>query len=359
MVHIILAIIVLVALFGRDKDRMITRIAFFLLFLFAALRYMYGNDYSSYLTRYNMIHNGWLDAFDGEILFTWINYLSPHFFVLIAVTSLVYVWAMYRLITKNLPRDYVWLGLLIFVISPYLFLMNLSALRQCLAMLLFIVAVDFAYKRKIIPYLVLVLIASLFHNSALLMLPMYFFITPKPVKAGKVALILGIVLLLLSVVDVAAISRLIAAWYGDGQYMAYAENDIQNSLRATLLSSTYFLFALMNLPKLEGKALVYGKLYMVGTMLGVLAFRLSALTRIQMYFDIFAVVTIPLILIELRKEGKVRIDRKKPVGSVWACINHYALPVLIFTIYALRYYSFFTNPMWSYFTEYRTIFEVL
>lgn len=359
MVHILLATIVLIALFGRDKDRIITKIAFFLLFLFAALRYMYGNDYSNYLTRYNMIQNGWPNAFGQEILFAWINWLSPHFFVLIACTSLAYIWVMYRLITKNLPREHVWLGLLIFIISPYLFLVNLSAIRQCMAMLLFIVAVNFAYKRKIIPYIILVTVASLFHNSALVLLPMYFIITPKPVKTGKVLLILGGVLLAVSVVDVSAVSRLIAAWYGEGQYAAYASSDMQNSLRATLLSAVYFIFALMNLPRLEGKALVYGKLYMVGTMLGVLAFRLSALTRLQMYFDIFAVVAIPLILIEQRKDGKVRVDRNRPIGSVWDCVDRYALPVLVFLIFALRYYSFFTNPMWKSFATYRTIFEVL
>ena len=359
MVHIILAAIVLIALFGRDKHWIITRIAFFLLFLFAALRYMYGNDYNNYLTRYNMIQNGWSDAFGQEILFSWINRLSPSFFILIAVTSLIFVAVIFRLITKHLPKEYVWLGLLIFIISPYLFLINLSALRQCLAMVMFVIAVNFGYRRKLIPYAILVLTAGLFHRSAFLLLPFYFFLSPKPVKTGKIVVVLGVVILALCVLDVTVLGNIIASLYGDGRYLTYTDSDLQNSLRATLLSSVYLIFVLMNLPRLEGKALVFGKLYMVGTILGVLAFRLSALTRMQMYFDIFAVVAIPLILIELRKEGKVRVDRSRPIGSIWDCVNHYALPVLVFLIYGLRYYSFFTNPMWKSFAEYRTIFEVL
>lgn len=360
MVHILLATIILVALFGQDKDRLITRFAFFLLFLFAALRHMYGSDYNAYYMNYQAIHRGWTDIFEGEPLYLLLNLIMPSFHWLIALTSLVFVMAIYYLITRNLPRNYVWLGLLIFIINPQLFLVNLSAMRQCLAMLLFIAAIPFAWKRKPIPYILLLLVGSLFHKSVLVLIPFYLFLSPKPVKTGKIIAVLAVVVVGLYMVDIVGVAKFAALLFDDRQYMHYATNEITNSLRATLLTSVYFIFVLFNLPKLEGKMLVFGKLYLVSTMLGVLAFRLSMLTRIQMYFEIFSVVVIPAILIELRKEGKAKVDPSRPVASVWGCINHYVLPILVFLIYGLRYYSFFTNPSWSkYFTDYRTIFELI
>lgn len=360
MVHILLATIIVIAMIGQDKDRLITRLAFFMLFLFAAVRYMYGSDYYSYYTKFHAIKSGWTDIFGDEWLFTLLNIISPSFHVVVAVTSLAFVTVIYYLITRHLPRNYVWVGLLIFIINPQLFLVNLSAMRQCLAMLLFIAAIPFAYRRKPIPYILLLLIGALFHKSVLILIPFYLFLSPKPVKAGKIIAVLAVVFVGLYLVDMVEVAKYAALMFDDNEYMHYATNEITNSLRATLLTSVYFIFVLFNLPRLQGKMLVFGKLYLVGTMLGVLAFRLSMLTRIQMYFDIFSVVVIPAILIELRKEGKVKVDRSRPVESVWGCINHYALPILVFVIYGLRYYSFFANPMWSkYFSEYRTIFELL
>ena len=360
MVHILLATIIIVALIGQDKDKLITRFAFFLLFLFAALRYMYGSDYNAYLLKYGTIQSGQTDVFGDEMLFTLLNVISPSFQWVVVVTSFAFVIVVYYLITRNLPRNYVWVGLLIFIINPQLFLVNLSAMRQCLAMLLFIAAIPFAHRRKPIPYILLLLVASLFHKSSLMLIPFYLFISPRPVKAGKIIAVLAVMFVGLYLVDMVGLAQYAATFFEDTQYMHYASNELTNSLRATLLTSVYFIFVLFNLPRLKGRLLVYGKLYLISTMLGVLAFRLSMLTRIQMYFDIFSVVVIPAILIELRKEGKVKVDPSRPLASVWGCINHYALPILIFVIYGLRYYSFFTNPMWSrYFSEYRTIFEVL
>jgi hypothetical protein len=360
MVHILLAMIVLIAFIGRDKDKTVTRIAFLLLLLFAALRYMYGSDYASYQWEYGRIKNGKLDAFGVEILYTLLNLMSPTFYILVAVISTVFVIFIYRWMTRNLPLNYVWVGLLIFIVNPYLFLVNLSAMRQCLAMILFIVAVHFAQKKKPLQYLAMIALAVMFHKSAVILLPFYFLLNDKPVKAGATVAVLAVVGLGLYVLDIRQLAILAAEWFEDAQYIHYATNAAQNSVRATLLTSVFFLFVLTNLPRLKGRALIYGKLYLVGTMLGVLSFRLSMLTRIQMYFDIFSIIVIPAILIELRKEGRVRVDAKHPIASAWACVNHYAMPILIFVIYALRYYSFFNTPTWEpYFSEYRTIFELI
>ena len=145
MVHLVLASSVLIAMVGHKRSKYTYIVSCLLLFAFAALRYMYGNDYGNYYANYFRIHAGVKDVYD-EWLFTLLNQISPSFFSLIAVSSAVFVYCIYRLIVDNLSADFAWIGLLIFVVNPYLFLMNLSALRQCIAMVAFIAAVHFAIR---------------------------------------------------------------------------------------------------------------------------------------------------------------------------------------------------------------------
>lgn len=356
MVHLILASSALIALMGRGKSKYFFAVACWVLFLFAGLRYMYGSDYPAYYTHFLQIQAGAESPYD-EWLFTFLNRICPSFPVLIALTSAVFVYGVYRLIIGTLSTWDAWLGLLIFVISPPLFLMNLSAIRQCMAMMCFVAAVRYAAERRVIPYVLLVLAACLFHKSAALLFPAWFITGTRPVRKGRVCGIVLAVFLLLFVVDLNAIVLAVARIFDDNNYIHYASQGMRNSLRATLLTSISFVYVLGNLPRLQGKALVCGKLHLVGLTCGVLAFHISMLTRVQMYFDIFGVVAIPAIIRADLNRGPVRVIPGNLPVTLWDIINKYALPALVFLVLVLRYYSFFTNPSWSAFFEYRTIFS--
>lgn len=357
MTHIVFVAAVAIAYAGRKKSKYVFITAFVLLFMFAALRYQYGNDYASYYRGYLAIGMGQKSGFEGEVLYVLLNKLSPHFFVLIAITSFLFLWTMYQLIVRNVSKEYRWISLLIFLICPYLFLVNLSALRQCLAMLLFIAAVPYAAKRKPLPYCVLLLTAVLFHKSAVVLFPIYFWATETPVKKKQVFLFTLVIFLLLFVVDLPSLITAVALWFNDNNYLYSVQQDLRNSLRATILTGILLIYILGNLTKLEGKSLVCAKLHMMGLVFGVLAYHVSMLTRIQMYFDIFSVVSIPAILQEHPRLGTVTVYPDNVLKTLWGAVSKYVLPVLVFLIYALRYYSFFTNPMWAPFFEYHTIFS--
>lgn len=358
MVHLILIAIVLVAFFGQ-KNRLAFPAAMCALGAFAALRFEYASDYFNYLDWYERIHTPGAHLGPDEFLYNILNYLCPSYHLVIAITSVVFVYCIYRLISKNLPAAYHWMGLLVFLINPYLFLMNLSAIRQSIAMVLFILAIDFAFRRKPIPYALLLVLAIFFHKSAIILFPFYFILNEKPFRRRTVLLVLAGVLSLLFIFDLNQIVNTVALWFRDANYLHYSIDSDQNTLRATLLTSFYFIYVLGNLNKLEGKTLVYGKLYLIGTILGVLAFRLSLFTRIQMYFDIFSVIALPAIFLQVQSRGRARLHPNNPVATLWEVANKYILPTLLVVVYLLRYYSFFVNPMWEAFVEYRTIFSAV
>lgn len=359
MVHFLLALAVFFAILGY-KNKYVQRIAFVVLFAFAALRFMYGNDYYNYYRWFKHIHAGGESGFKTELLYNLLNRWLPSFPVLVALSSALLIWAVYRLITKNLPTNYAWLGICIFIISPALFLMNLSALRQSIATCCFVIAVHYACKKNYLMYLAMVVVAALFHKSAILLLPFCLIANDRPVKHWLCwVILLGTVFLLLFSDVLLNMVVWVAQQFNDKNYIHMAKQDMQNSIRATLLTSVYFFYVLLNLPKLKGKHLIFAKIYMISPLLGVLARQISMLTRLQMYFDIYAIVALPAIMMEVRARGPVRLNRRNVLITFWDCVNRYAMPVLIIGIFLLRYYSFFTTPDWEAFFTYRSIFLLL
>ena len=68
--------------------------------------------------------------------------------------------------------------------------------------------------------------------------------------------------------------------------------------------------------------------------------------KTQLYFDLFCIVAFPRMLAQPHK------------GSTLSqALLNWLLPGLIVLILLLRYYSFFTNPMWTSFFTYQTILQ--
>ncbi len=357
MVHCLLFLPVIAGfLLAVKKTEKLYVIPFIILFIFAAVRYGFGNDYFSYQNMYNNIRNGHLG--NGEYLYALINFITPNFYLFVALTSLAFIVSVYVLIKKNVSPQYICFSILIFVINTFSLLINLSAIRQCLAMVVFIYSIHFANKRKFFVYAILILIATMFHRSAVLLLPFYFIANDRPINKRTVLTIAVVVFVTLLGNIIPYFARfLTSALFNDANYVYYVSTATSNSLRATLLSSLFLIYTLFNLPRLEGNVLVYAKLYLVATIFSVLAIKLSMLTRIQMYFDIFSVVALPMIF-KQTIEGDAFICRNNIFLSLWNILNKYAFPLLLLIIYCLRYYSFFTNPLWAPFAEYKTIFSL-
>lgn len=310
---------------------------FAILFMFMALRYDYGNDYMSYLDSHTSINAGLYAWGADDTLFRILNIAIPNFFVMIALISLFYLIVVWYLIKNNLKVNQYWFAILLLLINPYLFLIHLSALRQTLALCFFVFAVNFAVKRKLIPYAICILLATGMHPSAIFLAPLYFLLTEKPFNKKYLFITMFVLgfLLFTPLFDIIANKVLD---YLPNHYRFYYNQGLKNSLRATIISSFYLFLIVFNLSKLKGKEIIYGKLSLISTILSVLAIKVSMITRVGMYFDLFLIITIPQIF--------SRIEKK---------IFRQILFIVLIGIYLLRYYSFFTNPLWESFREYQTI----
>lgn len=348
MIHLYVGLNSFIALITRNKK--LISVLFFILFIFATLRYDFGNDFNSYLNWFNYIKETNKNPFGSQVLFTLLNKISPNFTFLLVITSGFYLLAVYKLIKNYVSDEFCGVSFFIFLINPYLFFMNLSAIRQSIAIAIFIYATEFSKKNKLVPYIILVFIATLFHKSAIILFPFYFFANERKVKRWQIIGLVVITLFFLLIPQ--KLNELIEVflnYFNDSTYNSYYSSAVGNSLRATILSSIYFIYLLLNIEKLNGNALLYSKLYLIALIFAILSYNFSMATRLQMFFDIFSVVSIPSII-----ESNVKYSK----NSADKIINTYIFPTLIFLIYILRYYSFFTNDLWEKFASYQTILGV-
>ncbi len=354
MVHVILLAAFAVSALkikGKGSKNYALLFSFGILFLLAAFRYGYGNDYFGYEKIFVDAHEG-MNSAGVETLFYWLNKLSPSYQLLIALFSLLYLFAVYRLIRRFTDEKLWWLSVFIFLINPYLFLMSLSAIRQTLALSLFMLGLLAKPKNHLVKIAICVGCiagAILVHQTAILLIPFYLI---YQLKRNNLAdyLFFGLVpiVLLLSQDLLLKVAEQVIKLFPNGlNYVHYLTTAGSNSLRSTLLFSIFYIYVLLNLKRLDEKTYPIAKFYLFGLLFALLSYKFTMFGRFQMYFDIFGVVTLPAIV-------KANLQAKHT--PFWRVVYVYLFPCAVFGIYILRYYSFFTTPLWEPFFTYRTVF---
>lgn len=355
-IHVVMFITAIIAnTKTRLNKKTALQICMIILFFLSALRYSVGSDYDRYEELFDFVNKGNYKTFGTQYLYTFLNILFPNYYMLVAFIAAAFIIASYKLMVTYLDEDYWGVSMIIYLINPYIFLMSLSAFRQTLAIVVFIGAVQFAYRRQIVPYVILIVMAMLFHTTAIVLLPVYFMANDKKVSKLFVVFFIGIMLFLL--IDNSIFSFIMEStldFFDNPNYDVFYNRkgeSLSNSIRATILTSIMFTYVALNLHKLEGRAVMCGKFTLFALAFGILASKVALLTRIQFYFDVFSIITIPSII----KANREMVHTVK----IEKLFNVYILPILVFVIYALRYYSFFTNPLWESFTSYQTLMELI
>jgi len=332
------------------------------------------------------MQHGYISAWHRRnFLFVFTNLIISNFHWLIAILSFWYLTAFHLLIRQNLKSNQYWFALLLLLINPSLFLIHLSAIRQAIAIAIFILAVHLSQKKfklfrigekinydksignlrliansetiriqnqstkitfvysnmiSFVVYTLLIINAAGMHSSALLLLPAYFILNERKVSRGfKVFLCLFIITVLFTplyriVINVGLIFfPEYANHFMPGEGLTFGIGAMANTF-------FFFLLIFLNINKLEGKEMIYGKLYLAAITFTFIARVSPMITRIGMYFDVFIIIALPLVFSKMKK-GYLR-------NFIFG---------FMMLIYIARLRTFFTNPMWQSFLEYQTIFS--
>jgi hypothetical protein len=326
------------------------KISFILIFLFLALRYNFGNDYMEYLKGFIKIERYSASDFfnknnyyePGWIFLCWLFNKSFGFFAMVAVLALLNCLVYYHFIKKFVPKKYYWLAIFIYIFNTSYMLVHSSAMRQSIAIIIFIFSLNYLYKKDAIRYFLCVGIASLFHTSAIILFPVYLisFINLKNYKTSSVVIItIFLSIFIFKNFITPYISLFISSYFE--RYEAYQSTGISGSGLGVLYYFT-LLILILYYERVQNKEtqLVF-KIAIISFVFIPLYYMFQLIGRIGMYFVPALIVVSPIIAMKL----------KQPIYK-----SIFVIALLFMTLYS--FFQFFSDDIWKVaFGTYQTIFS--
>lgn len=144
---------------------------FITLLLTASLRFEVGDDWNSYLRFYTDRDLSQNVEFGYRLINDFFSDLGLPYNLFLLLINSVALFFTYKFINLNAKSKQI--GLLIFFYEIFFYL-YLSGLRQAIALSISCIGFNYALKKRFLKYLLVVLLASTFHKSALIALAIYF-----------------------------------------------------------------------------------------------------------------------------------------------------------------------------------------
>lgn len=331
--------------------------SFVLLTVFLAIRYDWGNDYPGYLAMFKDYNNMNLGLFDlsslrnisrnNEYGWTFLNVLFKPFgfFAMVIVITIFEQFILYRFIKKYVPVKLYWLSVFLYVFGASYMLIGSSMMRQYLAMTFYLIAIDFIYSKKFIPFVLIILLASTIHSSVLVTLPTYLFCYIN-VKFSKrtifILCFLSVVwFFLATIIFKELFLNLISLDVFKG-YERYSNNPGEYEYTiGVYVRFIIFFISLFNLHKLSPRIRLFALLNFINFLLFPLFSFSILVSRIACYFGLLSVVIYPCLVQSIK-----RTDYK------WFLI------IVLLLINIKGFYSFFFQDVWhDSFFVYKSIFS--
>ena len=259
--------------------------------LVIGLQYDTGTDYNSYK---NIFKKGKFYRSSNEFLFYYFAlFLSKHNihyqfgFIIIALLQFI----LFFVFLKKMSLLYNYLFIYLFFFTCVAFYNQTNAIRQFVAVYIFLLSLWFAYKRKIWFYIISIIIASFFHASALALLPIYFLSRIKPSEYFLFFLLL--ICFIISLIEIDKFTQKIIPLFSI--YEKYLTHEWAMSKITTInklmkyIYVPFYLFSLACYKNLNEKDKYFFNVGFVSFCLIVLSLSSRVLTRFSMYLWIPAI----------------------------------------------------------------------
>ena len=340
--------------------------------LIAGLRYGIGFDYWNYSGQFASIQQiSWLSPWDfsQEIGFVELTKLfqlvSTNTNVLYSLYAVLMIGIVGYVIWRH--SEMPWLSFFLFITLHFL-ASSMNYLRQTLAGFLFLLAIPYLQKRKLLPYLLIVLLAASVHKSALILIPVYF-IAHLPLNRYTGALYVGgtLAAFLFSDYILKLVMRV--------AYAGYAREEIYysgSSFVYVMILVVLCVFVIVFKDRLcrgRPENIVYVNLMVYGCFFSLLMVRHFIVERFSLYFVPSIFLSLPMLLRTFRPEmqdslvsdGKFRSERAQKtalrrqlkeqkqiyvsiiVGVCLICFTHFLIGASYKFHNVYPYYSIFSE----------------
>ena len=323
--------------------------------VFAMIRYEFGPDYFNYRDIYEGIQGADINNYVGrgmsvEKTFLRFFNLFPSYTLFIIFLSVFWVGANAFFIGRYVPGQYYWYVLLYFFFKTDYFLDSLVAMRTTLCAAIFLVAIHFLIKKKRLIYIALILLASLFHTSALALVVFAFVNTNHRsfIFSNAIIIAIGVLAVISVLIGSNPVLDSFSSFVMDSvdELQRYSEREVA----ATGQSLYTLLFRLMSLAILVFLAKSAQKetnatmvlFYQIAVIAAMINLLLGQSLVNDRYFLILNPIYILCIVCSFKKNTNT---------------TNVIISIILFTIAFYILYNKFSRPYFASFMEYKTIFS--
>lgn len=255
-----------------------------------------GSDTQNYHWLFDYVKDNGDDAFIGDnIIVSEIGFYKLLLFcsklgdfkLLLGIVYLLYIGVFVYYIFKY--SNNVWLSFFLFLTTGYF--MFACTMRQCIAWSILLIALQFALRKKFLLYMFTGLLASLFHVSAIIFLPVYFICNDRLTWKQILFFLLILVVILFST---SSIMRFLFQFSGKDYYFKMETGGIVTLLLH--VGYAIWAFYLFSMKRLGKMTVILMKLNFIILLLFPFAFFNPAFFRIYKYFDLVYVLLIPNLI---------------------------------------------------------------
>lgn len=277
-------------------------LAIIFIFSFSAFRFNVGWDYIEYYNTVkfdsitNIVSNGeYATIFLVEIARS--TGITNLYF---AINSFVCIFLISKTI-KNYSVD-PWLSIIFFICFPLFYLNSFSVIRFFTALSITFYGIKYIENRKFLKYLIVVVLASLFHNSASLAL-LFYFVGNIKFKTSRIVLILVTIPIARNIIN-----KFVVIYFPE--YSSYTQiTSVQEGTKAIIFLTIVGILALILRDRItEGDSVanIYFNIYFIGLGIYLMFFTQGTMGhRLSLYGTIYSLLLIPKMVepIKHNKEG--------------------------------------------------------
>ena len=293
----------------KYRNEIFIIIAFGFLCFLSCIRYDVGFDYSygGYIRNWKTVLKTPFSEFrtfsceKGFILFEYFLKLFGKNYQILYIGTSILIAVLAALFIYKYAKDKVWGFFLIYGIGMYYCSMNL--IRQTIASFIFAFAVPMAKKKKIIPYMLLTLLAATFHKSALLMIPFYFVLQIK--ITNKVLMLYSAATAIIFITSPYILDIVTKVWYGgyvDTIYLLYG-NDWFYLITPIILFLVIYIFK-DKICEDDDRNYIYVNCAFFNLFFYIIGCRHSLVDRFTIYFEPAIIIALCILFTNLKENGK-------------------------------------------------------
>jgi hypothetical protein len=321
-----------------------------IIFIFLAIRYDFGNDYLGYFMNFDEINEYNFFSIKGnEIGWIYLNYIfGPFGFIGMQIFLAGFsCYILYRFIKKYVPQNYYWIAIFIYTFQPYHLLVFSSAMRQAIVISFFLLAIDYLIEKKPFHYIAIIMFSTLFHTTALFLLPIIIFSYVKIKPKISFIILLTIISYILYIFkeDIFILSGEFITLYFEKEYSSHLNIDLSNvSIGLGFLLNFFIyiiLFYQLKNTNVHSEILIFN-ITALSFLLMTLTLSIPLVSRINFYFTPLLMIAYPIAL----RNMKLKVFK-----------HIFILLIIISNIY--QYFIFFHSTVWiEKFYNYKTIFSI-